>query len=237
MRIAVVSDIHANWPALQAILEDLEGVDDVICLGDVVGYGGQPLPCLDHVSGQGWLTLVGNHDRACTDAEALLWFNADAAAAVRWTAAQLDPGRARWLGGLPERATRDDVLLVHGSPRGPVHEYVLDQFTAAANLELLDGGVCFHGHTHLPGVFHVEHGSVVHDYRLGPVPLTGPALVNPGSVGQPRDRNPDASYGIWDTEAGSFDFRRVPYDREAAKRAILEAGLPPRFASRLDVGY
>src|SRR5690242_606322 len=113
MRIAVVSDIHSNWPALQAVLEDLKGVDDVICLGDVVGYGGQPLPCLDHVSGQGWLTLVGNHDQACTDAEALLWFNADAAAAVRWTAAQLDAGRTRWLSELPERATCGDALLVH----------------------------------------------------------------------------------------------------------------------------
>jgi diadenosine tetraphosphatase ApaH/serine/threonine PP2A family protein phosphatase len=212
-------------------------VDDVVCLGDVIGYGGQPLPCLDHVSGQGWLTLMGNHDRACTDAEALLWFNADAAAAVRWTAAQLDPTRARWLGGLPETASRDGVLLVHASPRSPVHEYVLDRFTAGANLELLEGGVCFHGHTHLPGVFHVEQGRVVHEYRLGVVPLAGPALVNPGSVGQPRDRNPDASYGIWDTEAARFEFRRVPYDREAAKRAILDAGLPARFASRLDVGY
>ena len=181
MRIAVISDVHSNWPALEAVLEDLEGVDDVMCLGDVVGYGGQPLPCLDHLRGQGWLTLMGNHDQACTDAEALLWFNADAAAAVRWTAAQLDPDRTRWLSGLPETATREGALLVHASPRSHVHEYVLDRFTAAANLELLDGGVCFHGHTHLPGVFHVEQGKVVHDYRLGPVPLSAPGLVNPGS--------------------------------------------------------
>src|SRR2546430_8820915 len=95
MRIAVVSDIHANWPALQAVLEDLAGVDDVICLGDVVGYGGQPLPCLDHGSGRGWLTLVGHHDRACTDADALLWFHADAAEAGRRAATppRSGPGR------------------------------------------------------------------------------------------------------------------------------------------------
>jgi diadenosine tetraphosphatase ApaH/serine/threonine PP2A family protein phosphatase len=238
MRIAVVSDVHANWPALQAVLADLDQVDDTICLGDLIGYGGQPLACLDHVRDRGWLTLTGNHDRACTDADVLDWFNLEAAAVVRWTAAQLDQERTRWLRELPERATRDGALLVHASPRDPVYEYVLDDRTAAANLRLMGDHVCFHGHTHLPGVYRFdEDGRVVHDYCLGRLPLCGPALVNPGSVGQPRDRDPDASYGVWDTDADTIEFRRVPYDREAAKRAILEAGLPRRFATRLDFGY
>ena len=237
MRIALISDIHANWQALEAVVADFPAVDEVICLGDVVGYGADPLRCLDHVRSRGWLTLAGNHDRASTDPDVLAWFNAEAAEAVRWTAEQLDAAGARWLAELPEQASRDGVLLVHASPRNPVFEYVLDGATAAANLRLLEGGLCFHGHTHLPGMFHVEQDTVVHDYGTDTITLAGPALVNPGSVGQPRDRNPDASYGVWDTEAGTFEFRRVPYDREGAKRAIRAAGLPERFAIRLDYGY
>ena len=237
MRIALISDIHANWQALEAVMADFGAVEEVICLGDVVGYGGDPVRCLDHVRGQGWLTLTGNHDRAAIDPDVLAWFNPEAAEAVRWTAEQLDEPRARWLAALPEQSTRKGVLMVHASPRNPVFEYVLDGMTAAANLRLLRGGVCFHGHTHVPGMFHVEQDGVVHDYGTTMIGLAGPALVNPGSVGQPRDRNPDASYGVWDTAAGTFEFRRVPYDRDGAKRAIRAAGLPDRFAARLDFGY
>jgi diadenosine tetraphosphatase ApaH/serine/threonine PP2A family protein phosphatase len=166
------------------------------------------------------------------------WFNPDAAAVVRWTVGQLDEDCIGWMRDLPEEAWRQHALLVHASPRDPVFEYVLDAGTAAANLALLgDDGICFHGHTHLPGVFSLVESEVVHGYSRGLVPLIGPALVNPGSVGQPRDHDPDASYGLWDTDTGGFEFRRVPYDREAAKRAILEAGLPMRFATRLDFGY
>ena len=240
MRIALISDIHGNWQALEAVVDDVDAagaVDDVICLGDIVGYGGDPLRCLDHVRSHGWLTLTGNHDRACVDPDALSWFNEDAASAVRWTIGVLDADRLAWLRDLPERAERDGSRLVHASPRDPVYEYVLDIESAIANLELLDGGLCVHGHTHVPGIFHFDHGLLTHDYEVGVMELPGPALINPGSVGQPRDREPDASYGIWDSERGTFEFRRTPYDREAAKRAIREAGLPERFATRLDFGY
>src|SRR5438445_9414362 len=236
MKVALISDIHANRQALEAVLADMPPVDDVVCLGDVVGYGGDPKSCLDHVRSAGWLTLAGNHDRACTDPAALGWFNEGAAAVVRWTMEILDDGRLDWLGALPERASHGDVLFVHGSPRSPTYEYLLDYETAARNLDLSQGQVCFHGHTHIPGVFHSEDGRVRHDYETGVFVLGGTALVNPGSVGQPRDGNPDASYLIWDSDSGTIEFRRVPYDREAAKRAILEAGLPPRFAYRLDLG-
>lgn len=221
------------------MLADLKGgeaVDQVMCLGDVVGYGPDPGRCLEEVRSSGWLTLVGNHDRACTDPALLGWFNADAAAAVRWSIGQLEPDQIDWLRDLPERADEHGMQLVHGSPRDPIYEYVLDSQTAAANLRLIGDRVCFHGHTHVPGVFHVEQGGVAHDYSHGTVPVAAPALVNPGSVGQPRDGDPDASYGVWDTEASTFDFKRVPYDRERVKRAILEAELPPRLAFRLDFG-
>jgi diadenosine tetraphosphatase ApaH/serine/threonine PP2A family protein phosphatase len=236
MRIAVLSDIHANWHALEAVLDDCPPVDEVLCLGDVVGYGGEPKRCLDEVRSRKWPTLVGNHDRACTDPTILTWFNDDAARVIRWTAQELGPKRLKWLKELPEASVSHEVLLVHGSPRDPVYEYILDAMTAEANLELLEDGVCFHGHTHVAGVFAPGDGVPSHSYQRGQMQLKGPQLVNPGSVGQPRDRDPDASYGIWDVGASTFEFRRVPYDREAAKAAIRAAGLPPRFADRLDFG-
>lgn len=237
LRIAVISDIHANWHALEAVVADFGPVDDVICLGDVVGYGGDPVRCLDHVRASGWLTLTGNHDRACVDADALGWFNDEAAQAIHWTVDQLDEDRLAWLRELPSRCEREGALLVHGSPREPVYEYVLDAAAAGANLRLLRHDLCFHGHTHLPGVLSMRDGEVAHEYRLGEVQPPHPCLVNPGSVGQPRDGRPDASYGVWETTAGTFEFRRVPYDRAGAQRAIRKAGLPDRFAVRLDFGY
>ena len=237
MRVAVISDIHGNWPALEAVLADLPPIDEVICLGDVVGYGAEPVRCVDHVHGEGWLTLTGNHDRACTDQDVLGWFNDDAALAIRWTIDQLGPERLEWLSGLPEECSRDHTVLVHASPISPLYEYVLDAYSAVANLHELGDRLCFHGHSHVPGVFRFAGERVEHHYAIGLVGLEGPALVNPGSVGQPRDRDPDASYGIWDTSAATFEFRRVPYDRKAAQRAILDAGLPARFAHRLDFGY
>ncbi len=237
MRIAIISDIHANWPALEAVTADFAGVDDVICLGDVVGYGGDPVRCVDHVRDSGWLTLTGNHDRACADRDALTWFNEEAASAIRWTIGQLGPDRVRWLRYLPEQSSRLGVRLVHASPRSPVFEYVLDLATAAANLKVLMGSACFHGHTHIPGVFRFDGHHVIHGYGLGAAPLPSPGLINPGSVGQPRDGDPASSYGVWNTREGSFEFRRVPYDREAAKRSIRRARLPERFAARLDFGY
>ena len=237
MKFAVVSDIHANWQALQSVLDDMPAVDGVICLGDVVGYGGDPNRCLDLIREKGWPTLVGNHDRACTDVDILEWFNEDAARAIEWTVARLGSERLAWLAGLPDTdQIGDEVLLVHGSPRDHIYEYILDAPTAEANLDLIDGQVCFHGHTHVPGIFRRDGGQLIHEYRLGPFKLGGTELVNPGSVGQPRDGNPDSSYAIWDRNAGTFEFRRVAYDREGAKLAIRKARLPERFADRLDAG-
>ena len=238
MRIGIVSDIHGNIQALEAVVADMSDVDAVICLGDVVGYGGNPIECIDFVRDLGWPTLVGNHDRACTDVEVLQWFNEDAARAIEWTVGHIGRNRIEWLGSLPEEdEVGDEVVLVHGSPRDHIYEYILDAATAEANLALLDGSkICFHGHTHVPGIFRKDDGRLIHEYDLGTFRLEGPELVNPGSVGQPRDGEPDASYAIWDRLKQTFEFRRVPYDREGAKTAIRAAKLPERFADRLDVG-
>lgn len=236
MRVAVLSDIHGNWPAFQAVLDDARDVDRAICLGDVVGYGGDPLRCVDELRGRAWPTLVGNHDRACTNSQILSWFNDDAAKVIRWTRAQLGEDRLEWLGGLPETLEDSGLMAVHASPRDPIFEYILDGPTALANLSLLADRVCFHGHSHIPGRFYLEAGRVDHGYSLEPVSLRGPMLINPGSVGQPRDGIPDASYGVWDIDQQTFEWRRVAYDRAAAQRAILKAKLPARFATRLDFG-
>jgi diadenosine tetraphosphatase ApaH/serine/threonine PP2A family protein phosphatase len=236
LRIAILSDIHANWQALDAVLRDCPPVDKTMCLGDVVGYGGDPIRCIDEVVKQGWLTLVGNHDRACTDPEILEWFNDDAASVVRWTIDQIGPDRLEFLRGLPDSHMEHNVLFVHASPRDHVYEYVLDTAVAYANLELIDGRVCFHGHTHVPGIFLMAANMVAHAYRVDTFPLEGPCLVNPGSVGQPRDGVPTASYGIWDVEESTFEFRRVRYDIKGAQRAIKKARLPERFALRLESG-
>jgi diadenosine tetraphosphatase ApaH/serine/threonine PP2A family protein phosphatase len=237
MKFAIVSDIHANWQALEAVLADMPEVDEVLCLGDVVGYGGNPNQCLDLVRERHWPTLVGNHDRACTDVDILEWFNEDAARAIEWTVGRLGADRLGWLAALPDTSEiGGEVVLVHGSPRDHIYEYILDAPTAEANLALIDGQVCFHGHTHVPGIFRRDNGRLVHEYEVGTFKLASTELVNPGSVGQPRDGNPDASYAIWDRSAGSFEFRRVAYDREGAKKAIRDAKLPERFATRLDTG-
>ena len=236
MRVAVISDIHGNLPALEAVLADMPEVDEVMCLGDLVGYGGNPRQCVEAVIEAGWPTLVGNHDRACTSPEILEWFNADAATVVRWTRDQLTEDQLTWLAALPEQTTRNGVLLVHASPRDPIFEYILDLQTATENLELLGTRVCFHGHSHIPGIFQYEEGRVYHDYRQATYHLRGPVLINPGSVGQPRDGDPAASYGIWDVDHETFTYRRVPYDVTSAQVAILSAGLPERFAARLQMG-
>jgi diadenosine tetraphosphatase ApaH/serine/threonine PP2A family protein phosphatase len=236
VKYGIVSDIHANWHALEAVLGDMPEVEDVLCLGDVVGYGGLPGECLEEVRSRGWLTLVGNHDRACTQPDILEWFNEDAGTVIRWTIDKLAKKQLYWLQNLPDESRIFGALLVHASPRDHIYEYILDGLTAYANLKLLDDAICFHGHSHVPGIFTLDQGSVKHSYEIKVHDLEGPCLVNPGSVGQPRDGNPDASYGIWDTEAHSFEFRRVAYDRMAAQKAILDAGLPARFAARLDMG-
>jgi diadenosine tetraphosphatase ApaH/serine/threonine PP2A family protein phosphatase len=236
LKVAILSDIHANWQALEAVLRDCPPVDETLCLGDVVGYGGDPKRCVDELVKRGWPTLVGNHDRACTDPEILEWFNEDAASVVRWTIDVVGAQRLDWLRDLPDSRVERDVLMVHASPRDHIYEYVLDTAVAQANLELLNGGLCFHGHTHVPGIFGVSNDTVVHEYRVDTFQLVGPALVNPGSVGQPRDGLPTASYGVWDVDAGTFQFRRVRYDIKGAQRAIRKAKLPERFALRLETG-
>jgi diadenosine tetraphosphatase ApaH/serine/threonine PP2A family protein phosphatase len=239
MRIAVLSDIHANLPALDAVLTAAGDVDAVWQLGDVVGYGPDPDGVVDRLRSIGAIGVRGNHDAAACGGTEIESFNTDARRAMEWTRSTISRATRDWLAALPERLSTDGVELVHGSPRDPMWEYVLSREAARANLALLAAPIGLHGHTHLP-VAWIDDGHRIELVR----PSRGEsfelgdrrALINPGSVGQPRDGDPAASYLILDPERGQLQWHRVTYDIAAVQAAMRAAGLPPGLAARLSVG-
>jgi predicted phosphodiesterase len=239
MRIAVLSDVHSNLPALDAVLAAAGAVDGVWHLGDVVGYGPDPDGVVDRLRAVGAVGVRGNHDAAAAGGAEIEWFNADARRAMEWTRTAISDATRDWLTELPERRTISGYDLVHGSPREPLWEYVTTREIAAANLALLGSAVGLHGHTHLP-VAWIEGGNgveLVRPDRDEALDLAGRrALVNPGSVGQPRDGDPDASFMILDPDAGGVTWHRVGYDIASVQEAMRAAGLPPSLRARLSVG-
>jgi predicted phosphodiesterase len=239
MRVAVLSDIHANLAALQAVRDDLPEVDEVWVLGDIVGYGPQPNEVIATLQEMGARSVMGNHDGAAIGQVDVSWFNPDAARAIGWTGEALDDNARAYLGTLPEVRRDGDLTAVHGSPRDPTWEYITGPDVATANLASFDTRICLHGHTHVPIVFRADGGSVEVVSATPGAPVTiheGRLLLNPGSVGQPRDGDPASSYMVLETEAGSAEFRRVSYDIDATQRLMREADLPPRLVERLRYG-
>jgi diadenosine tetraphosphatase ApaH/serine/threonine PP2A family protein phosphatase len=239
MRVAVLSDIHSNLPALDAMLAALGEVDAVWQLGDVVGYGPHPDEVVARLREIGATGVRGNHDLAALGVLDMEWFNPAARRAVEWTARRISPETRAWLATLPERAEIEDVTLVHGSPRDPTWEYVLTTPEARANLAALATPYCFHGHTHVPAAWRASDRRVE---ALGPVhgsvmPLDGRRLLlNPGSVGQPRDGDPRAGAMILDTGARRVTWHRVAYPVATTQADIRAAGLPDWLADRLADG-
>lgn len=242
MRIAVLSDIHANLAALEAVAADLPSVDEIWVLGDTVGYGPQPNEVIAALQSMGARTVLGNHDGAAIGTVEVSYFNPDARAAIEWTAGVLgDNGRA-YIGTMPEVRRVGDVTAVHGSPRDPIWEYITGPGVATANLDAFETRLCLFGHTHLPVVFRALDGDV--DTVLGLPGDTidlGPerALLNPGSVGQPRDGLPEAAYAILSLDGDGpdrFEFRRARYEIDRTQRLMRDAGLPARLAERLSYG-
>jgi diadenosine tetraphosphatase ApaH/serine/threonine PP2A family protein phosphatase len=241
MRVAVVSDIHANLHALDAVLAavDADPVDAIWCLGDIVGYGPRPNECCDLVRERASLSLCGNHDLAVTGALDLGDFSGDAAVAARWTRDVLRAEALAWLKGLEPSAHAEGVSLFHGSARDPVWEYVLTDEAAVTTLLLTESQVVLVGHSHVALQIVLRgselEGGVAPD---GTVLGLGEArwILNPGSVGQPRDGDPHAAYLVLDLDAGTVTFRRVAYDVEATQAEMREAGLPEMLAMRLAVG-
>jgi predicted phosphodiesterase len=241
LRIAVISDIHANWHALAAVLTDLdrERPDEVWCLGDLVGYGPQPNRCTTEASSVSNFCLLGNHDLAAIGRLDLSDFSPDAAVTARWTAEQLEDEPRRFLESLEPKGEREGVQLFHGSPRDPVWEYVLSEPAARSALELTTSDIVLVGHSHIPIALKLADGTLAGGLAKGGSELElseGRWLINPGSVGQPRDGDPRAAYLLLDLDARHAHFRRLPYDIEATQAEIRENGLPEDLAARLATG-
>lgn len=247
MRIAVISDIHGNAVALKRALEAIDALqpDSLFCLGDVVGYGPEPEACVELIRSRADVCLAGNHDLAVVGAIPLSTFNPVAREAVLWHRAHLSQESLDWLASLPTRQDLPDLTLAHGSPRAPAWEYVTDAETAAENYEAFETPICLIGHSHLAVAWRLREarGQVrVWLEREEPgVPLAldlkDKWLLNPGSVGQPRDQDPRASFALLDLEARTWTWRRVAYDIDAVAQAILDAGLPEMLGTRLYLGW
>jgi diadenosine tetraphosphatase ApaH/serine/threonine PP2A family protein phosphatase len=237
VRYAVLSDIHGNAEALQATLESLRerGIDHAVCLGDIVGYGADPSTVVESVRKWSEATVLGNHDGAAAGSVNADSFNEWARDAIVWTREQLSDDELSYLDGLPLEETFDGALLVHSSPRNPGSwSYVLDALSAEVAFESFEGPLCLMGHSHEPCFFETE----AHDVRQlppGELEMRDGAryIVNVGSVGQPRDGDPRASYGIVDAEEAAVEIVRVEYDAERAGAKIERAGLPVILAERL----
>ena len=239
MRVAVLSDIHANLAALDAVIESFGSVDAVWHLGDVVGYGPEPDGVVERLAGIGAVGVRGNHDAAAVGGDEIEWFNPDARAAMEWTRGRFNNASRDWLTALPVRHTEGQFGLVHGSPREPLWEYIVSVPVARANLAALTTDFGLYGHTHLPMVYAEHDGGVeqIEPAAGSSFSLIGRrALINPGSVGQPRDGIVTASYLVLDTDAGQCTWRRTPYDIAAVQDAMRAAGLPSRLVERLSYG-
>ena len=239
MRVAVLSDIHANLVALDAVLAAAGSVDAIWHLGDVVGYGSEPDAVVARLDDAGAIGVAGNHDLAALGGPEIDWFNPDAKAAMEWTRGRIGDRTRAWLGALPKTRAEAGMTLVHGSPRDPVWEYITSLAVARTNLDALGTPIGLHGHTHVPIAWAERDGRIeaVAPANGSTFRIDGRrALLNPGSVGQPRDGDPAASWLELDTDAGVATWRRGAYDVEAARAGILDAGLPARLGDRLRHG-
>jgi diadenosine tetraphosphatase ApaH/serine/threonine PP2A family protein phosphatase len=225
---------------LRAVLHDCAGASDaLLCLGDLVGYGADPLACVETVAECAHTVLAGNHDHAVAGRLPLSWFNSHARAAVEWTRERMDDEHRDWLGGLPLRTEVGDATLVHASPAHPEEwDYLVTAEEGFAVFGHFTTRFCFVGHSHVPGAWSL--GSSGPEHHPGAPRVTVEHgrryLVNVGSVGQPRDRDPRAAYALWDVDAGRVEIRRVAYDVATTRRKIARAGLPRFLADRLAVG-
>lgn len=245
MRALILADIHANLEALTAVMADARekgGFDAIWCLGDTVGYGADPNRCLELIRDHTLTAVAGNHDFAAVGKRTTDDFNYAAKASAEWTRSQLSKEAVRYLENLPLSAIVEPFTLVHGTLRDPLSEYLLDQETASATLERLETSHCLVGHSHLPFIFAENVGN-----ESGPEFLefteNQPFLLsevrsifNPGGVGQPRDRDPRSSYGVYDSQKRCIWRHRVAYDIGATQEKMRQAKLPEYLIERLNHG-
>jgi predicted phosphodiesterase len=232
MRIAIISDIHANIEGLDKAFELIskKNVDETICLGDIVGYGASPNDCIERIREHTPHVILGNHDEAALDLSKTEYFNPFARIAAEWTSTQLSDENKEFLEGLPLILERHGLYFVHASPRDPADwHYILSPTDAQENFPYYDSPLCFVGHSHVPAIF-------CEDVWTREVVAGKKFIVNVGSVGQPRDNDWRLSFGIFDTETWEYTNLRSEYDAKSAAQRIREAGLPDMLAQRLLLG-
>jgi diadenosine tetraphosphatase ApaH/serine/threonine PP2A family protein phosphatase len=242
-RVAIISDIHSNLAALEAVVDDVGRPDAWWCMGDIVGYGPDPNQVIDVIQQLGATCIRGNHDDGVQRLTELAWFNSTAGAALEWTARELSEASWEFLRRLPHGVITDGVRLVHGSPRESLTEYVTNDAIARASFGLIDEDVCLIGHTHIPSSFVQQRDArdveVSQRYDGDSVRLDSGArqILNAGSVGQPRDGDARAAYGILDTSDRTFTWHRVAYDVEVTQERMRFAALPTMLIERLSEGW
>ncbi|MBP1647601.1 MAG: putative phosphodiesterase [Bacteroidetes bacterium] len=232
MRFAVISDIHSNIQALTRALATIDerGADKIYCLGDIVGYGGNPNECVDLIRARAALCVLGNHDMAAVDPEHADYFSRPGRIAIEWTHSVLTQQNIEFLASLPFVASTEVCTLVHASPLDPpLWQYVLSLQVAKPQFQAFSTPICFIGHTHVPGI-------CGEDLKTFVLKKGKRFLINVGSVGQPRDGNPQLSFGFFDVEAWKYENIRVTYDIDKAAQAIRIQGLPSTLATRLYQG-
>ncbi|MEO0563211.1 MAG: metallophosphoesterase family protein [Chloroflexota bacterium] len=242
MRVLIISDIHANLTAFETVLNDAKGQWDYVwCLGDVVGYGPDPNECVDLLRTLPHLCLAGNHDWAALNRLDIRTFNPDARKAVQWTQDTLRPDVVEYLEALPTTFVIGDYTLAHGSPREPVWEYILEPLIAALNFTRFETDYCLVGHTHQPVIYQQvssENTKAIAPAYDKPRELDGHrVIINPGSVGQPRDANPKAAYAMLNLETDTFEHRRIAYDIGAVQARMRGHDMPERLVTRLEHGW
>jgi len=245
MRALILSDIHANLEALEAVFDDAQargGFDVIWCLGDTVGYGPDPGACIDRIREFELVAVAGNHDHAAVGLIDASDFNDAAKFAANWTTKQVDAEQCDYLKSLPMVSVQDQFTLVHGSLRDPIVEYLLDRNSAVGTLALMETNYCLVGHSHIPFLCceiedDPENPEFTEFPEDEPVALGHERrIINPGGVGQPRDRDSRPSYAIFDSDQTSIQRHRVTYDIAKTQKKMKAADLPPRLIDRLDHG-
>ncbi len=243
MIYGLISDIHGNLEALDAVLDELRGIDAFLCMGDIVGYGADPGACVERVRQlPNLICVAGNHDLAAVSNYDLGWFNPFARAALLWTAEQLSEEQKSFLTGLPMTAHVDQAFLVHGSLPDEM-DYITDASEARRCFDAMPGRLTFVGHTHVTEYYRARRRARLPEqvslWSGGSLELSDDLryIVNPGAIGQPRDGNPNASFGLWDAEARTIEVRRVSYDIEKAQAKMRRERLPDSLSERLSAGH
>lgn len=241
MRYGLISDIHGNLEALQAVYQEIDrlGVDDVLCLGDIIGYGPDPEKCIELVRDRASVILAGNHDHAPIGLVNVTYFNTYAKQAVEWTAAKISKEAREFLEGCPLIHEYERFTIVHSTPSNPsAWEYILSIDDAVENFPFINTRCCFIGHSHVPVIISKTADEQIQVQRLSRFVFQEQCkyIVNIGSVGQPRDLDPRAAFAIFDDETFQYDLHRVKYDIGKVQRKILDRGLPPFLAERLALG-